>query len=184
MTGTTGMTGTTSMSGVTGCGNHHGKYRGRVVSNDDPLGLGRVQITCPAVLGTGRQSWALPSLPYAGPGVGLFLVPPVDADIWVEFEGGDLDRPIWSGCFWSSAGDVPADPAVATTKLLKTDGLTLTIDDTSGSGGVTVQVDSPAVAQTVTITLSSSGIELTTGSSSVKISSSSVSVNDGALEVI
>jgi uncharacterized protein involved in type VI secretion and phage assembly len=171
---------------VSGCGDghHHGKYRGRVVSNDDPLGLGRVQISCPSLLGSGRQSWALPSLPYAGPGVGLFLVPPADADIWVEFEGGDLDRPIWSGCFWSSGDDVPADPAVASTKLLKTDGLTLTVDDSSGSGGVTLEVASPAVSQTVTITLSSSGIELSTGSSSVKITSSSVSVNDGALEVM
>jgi uncharacterized protein involved in type VI secretion and phage assembly len=170
------------MSGCGG-GHHHGKYRGRVVSNDDPLRLGRVQISCPALLGSGRQSWALPSLPYAGPGVGLFLVPPVDADIWVEFEGGDLDRPIWTGCFWSSSDDVPADPAVASTKLLKTDGLTLTVDDSSGSGGVTLEVASPAVSQTVTITLSSSGIELSTGSSNVKITSSSVSVNDGALEV-
>jgi uncharacterized protein involved in type VI secretion and phage assembly len=171
------------MSGCGG-GHHHGKYRGRVVSNDDPLGLGRVQISCPALLGSGRQSWALPSLPYAGPGVGLFLVPPAGADIWVEFEGGDLDRPIWTGCFWSSSDDVPADPAVASTKLLKTDGLTLTVDDSSGSGGVTLEVASPAVSQTVTITLSSSGIELSTGSSSVKITSSSVSVNDGALEVM
>jgi uncharacterized protein involved in type VI secretion and phage assembly len=171
------------MSGCGG-GHHHGKYRGRVVSNDDPLGLGRVQISCPALLGSGRQSWALPSLPYAGPAVGLFLVPPVDADIWVEFEGGDLDRPIWTGCFWSSSDDVPADPAVASTKLLKTDGLTLTVDDSSGSGGVTLEVASPAVSQTVTITLSSSGIELSTGSSNVKITSSSVSVNDGALEVM
>jgi uncharacterized protein involved in type VI secretion and phage assembly len=171
------------MSGC-GDGHHHGKYRGRVVSNDDPLGLGRVQISCPALLGSGRQSWALPSLPYAGPGVGLFLVPPVDADIWVEFEGGDLDRPVWTGCFWSSSDDVPADPAVASTKLLKTDGLTLTVDDSSGSGGMTLKVASPAVSQTVTITLSSSGIELSTGSSNVKITSSSVSVNDGALEVM
>jgi uncharacterized protein involved in type VI secretion and phage assembly len=171
---------------MSGCGDgrHHGKYRGRVVSNDDPLGLGRVQISCPALLGSGRQSWALPSLPYAGPGVGLFLVPPVDADIWVEFEGGDLDRPIWTGCFWSSSDDVPADPAVASTKLLKTDGLTLTVDDSSGSGGVTFEVASPAVSQTVKIKLSSSGMELSTGSSSVKITSSSVSVNDGALEVM
>jgi uncharacterized protein involved in type VI secretion and phage assembly len=108
----------------------------------------------------------------------------VDADIWVEFEGGDLDRPIWTGCFWSSSDDVPADPAVASTKLLKTDGLTLTVDDSSGSGGVTLKVASPAVSQTVTITLGSSGIELSTGSSNVKITSSSVSVNDGALEVM
>lgn len=162
---------------------HYGKYRGKVAANTDPMQLGRIQVTCPAVLGDGRLAWALPCTPYAGQGVGFFMVPPEGADVWVEFEGGDPDYPIWAGCFWSD-GQVPAQPAVATTKMLKTDGLTLTIDDLSGAGGVTLEVGSPAVAIPMKIALTSDGIEISTGSASVKLDPASVSVNDGALQVI
>lgn len=162
---------------------HYGKHRGTVAGNTDPMQLGRVQVTCPAVLGDGRLAWALPCTPYAGPGVGFFAVPPVGADVWVEFEDGDPDHPILAGCFWSN-GQVPAQPALASTKMLKTDGLTLTIDDLPGAGGVTLQVASPAVAVPMTISLTSSGIEISTGNASVKLDPVSVSVNDGALQVI
>ena len=84
----------------------YGKYRGTVEDNTDPLSLGRVRIRAPAVLGD-TVAWAMPCVPYAGSGVGLVLIPPNGANIWVEFEGGDPDLPIWSGCFWSS-GDVSA----------------------------------------------------------------------------
>jgi len=77
-----------------------GKYRGKVAANKDPLNLGRIQVSVPAIFGEGRQSWALPCTPYAGKDVGFFTIPPVDANVWVEFEGGDPDYPIWSGCFW------------------------------------------------------------------------------------
>jgi hypothetical protein len=162
---------------------HYGKYRGKVAANTDPMQLGRIQVTCPAVLGDGQLAWALPCTPYAGQGVGFFAVPPEGADVWVEFEGGDPDYPIWAGCFWSD-GQVPAQPAVATTKMLKTDGLTLTIDDLSGAGGVTLEVGAPAVAVPMKIALTSDGIEISTGSASVKLDPASVSVNDGALQVI
>ena len=49
----------------------------------------------------------MPCAPFAGSGVGFFALPPVGANVWVEFEGGDPDYPIWSGCFWG-AGEVPA----------------------------------------------------------------------------
>jgi uncharacterized protein involved in type VI secretion and phage assembly len=67
--------------------------------------------------------------------VGWLAIPPVGADVWLEFEGGDLDYPIWSGCFWSKADDVPVNPAVPQTKVLKTDGVTITIDDTRATAG-------------------------------------------------
>ena len=56
-----------------------GKYRGKVVNNLDPMQLGRVQVSVPAILGEGRMSWAMPCTPYAGSGVGFFAIPPVDA---------------------------------------------------------------------------------------------------------
>ena len=85
----------------------YGKYRGTVTENSDPSMLGRIRAKVQDVLGSNDSGWALPSLPYAGKGVGLFLVPPVGASVWIEFEHGDPDYPIWSGCFWAT-GEVPA----------------------------------------------------------------------------
>jgi len=162
---------------------YFGKYRGKVENNIDPMLLGRVQVSAPAVLGEGKLSWAMPCLPYAGSGVGLFVVPPVGANVWVEFEGGDTDYPIWSGCFWG-VGEVPATPAIPTMKVLKTDGITLTMSDLPGAGGFTLEVNPPVVATPLKLAFTSAGIEMTNGAASVKLTPASVSVNNGALEVI
>jgi Type VI secretion system/phage-baseplate injector OB domain len=112
-----------------------GKYRGIVTSNTDPLSLGRLQALVPEVLGESPSSWALPCTPYAGTGAGQFTIPPVGAGVWIEFEAGNVSRPIWAGCWWS-AGEVPMDengiPSQPTTKILRTDfGLILAMDDTA-----------------------------------------------------
>jgi hypothetical protein len=159
------------------------KYRGKVENNLDPMQQGRVQVSVPAVLGDGTLSWAMPSVPYAGPGVGFFAIPPVGANIWVEFEGGDPDYPIWSGCFWG-IGEVPALPAIAEMKVLKTDGITLTLSDLPGAGGFTLEVGPPVVPMPLKLVFNASGIEITNGGASVKLSPVSVSLNNGALEVI
>jgi hypothetical protein len=87
-------------------GKFFGKYRGVVIDNKDPSMLGRIIAKVPDVLGNNDSGWALPSTPYAGNGVGLFLIPPVNAFIWIEFGHGDPDYPIWTGCFWAQ-GEVP-----------------------------------------------------------------------------
>lgn len=160
-----------------------GKYRGKVENNVDPLLLGRIQVSAPAVLGEGRLSWALPCVPYAGSGVGFFAIPPRGANVWVEFEGGDPDYPIWSGCFWG-AGEVPAMPALPSFKVFKTDGVTLTLSDVPGAGGFTLEVRPPVVPTPLKVVLNAAGIELSNGAASVKVTPVSVSVNNGALEVI
>jgi hypothetical protein len=162
---------------------YFGKYRGKVENNIDPMLLGRVQVSAPAVLGDGKLSWAMPCLPYAGSGVGLFVVPPVGANVWVEFEGGDADYPIWSGCFWG-VGEAPAAPAIPAMKVLKTDGITLTMSDLPGAGGFTLEVNPPVVATPLKLAFTSAGIEMSNGAASVKLTPASVSVNNGALEVI
>lgn len=159
-----------------------GKYRGTVSNNLDPNGLGRVQVQVPAVLGDGQLSWALPCMPFAGSQVGMFVVPPVGANVWVEFEGGDTDSPIWTGCFWNT-GDVPASPAIEQVKMFKTDCVTVTIDDTPGGGGVTIEINPPAVSTAMKLAFTSSGIELSNGAAKITLSPATVSVNDGALEV-
>jgi len=156
----------------------YGKYRGTVENNVDPMFLGRIQVSVPAVLGQGSLSWAMPCVPYAGSGVGFFAIPPNGANVWVEFEGGDPDYPIWSGCFWGT-GEVPASPAVDLIKILKTDTATLTLDDTPGAGGVTIETMMGAK-----IVINAQGIEITNGQGgSVKMTGPQVSVNNGALEV-
>jgi hypothetical protein len=160
-----------------------GKYRGKVENNIDPMLQGRVQVSVPAVLGEGSLSWAMPCAPYAGSGVGFFAIPPVGANVWVEFEAGNPDYPIWSGCFWG-VGEAPAQPAIPQMKVLKTDGITLTLSDLPGAGGFTLEVSPPVVATPLKMVFNSSGIELSNGAASVKLSPVSVSLNNGALEVI
>lgn len=159
-----------------------GKFRGRVENNLDPMMLGRIQVSVPDVLGQARFAWAMPCVPYGGSGVGLFAVPPIGAHVWVEFEGGDADRPIWVGCFWTR-GEVPAQPAVPTTKVFKTEFVTLTILDIPG-GGLTLEVNPPASTTPLKLTMNAMGIEIANAASSVKLTPVSVSINDGTLEVL
>lgn len=160
-----------------------GKHRGKVENNLDPMQQGRLQVSVPTVLGTGTLSWAMPCVPFAGPGVGFFAIPPIGANVWVEFESGDPNFPIWAGCFWG-VGEVPAVPAVEQVKVWKTSAITLTLSDLPGIGGVTLEVNPPAVPMPMKLAFDVSGIELSTGASKVKLTPVSVSVNDGALEVI
>jgi hypothetical protein len=160
-----------------------GKYRGKVENNIDPMMLGRIQVSAPAVLGDGKLSWAMPCSPYGGSGVGFFAIPPNGANVWVEFEGGDTDYPIWSGCFWG-LGEVPATPAIPMMKVFKTEGVTLTLSDLPGAGGLTIEVSPPVVATPLKLAFTSAGIEMTNGGASVKLTPVSVSLNNGALEVI
>jgi hypothetical protein len=107
----------------------------------------------------------------------------VGANVWVEFEGGDPDFPIYSGGFWG-IGEVPALPALAEMKVWKTDGVTLTLNDLPGAGGLTIEVSPPVVATPLTLKFDSTGIELSNGAASIKLTPASVSINNGALEVI
>ena len=85
----------------------YGKYRGMVLNNIDTEQRGRLLVQLPDVLGLGTSSWALPCVPLAGPQMGAYFVPLIGSGVWVEFEGGDPDYPIWTGCFWGSAAEVP-----------------------------------------------------------------------------
>src|SRR5215210_5522726 len=84
---------------------YYGKYRGSVVDNNDPLLMGRLQVSVPA-LGL-ASAWALPCFPFTGDQAGAWMIPSPDTGVWVEFEQGDVDYPIWSGCWYGSAAEVP-----------------------------------------------------------------------------
>jgi hypothetical protein len=104
---------------------YYGKFRGFVSDNDDPQKRARLRLRVPSVLGEAITDWALPCLPFGGgAGYGWFAVPEKEAQVWVEFEEGDLHRPLWVGAFWQRAEDVPANAAQSppTTRLFATPG--------------------------------------------------------------
>lgn len=115
---------------------YYGKYRGFVIDNQDKEKLGRLRLIVPSALGDTETCWALPCLPFGGlADQGFFAVPEVDAQVWVEFEEGNLSLPIWTGTFWQQTGDIPteADKDEPTTRVFKTpSGHVLQFDDESG----------------------------------------------------
>ncbi|MEB3358838.1 MAG: phage baseplate assembly protein V [Synechococcales bacterium] len=139
-----------------------GKYRGKVTANKDPFNLGRIQVSVPAIYGEGRTSWALPCTPFAGKNVGLFMVPPINANVWVEFEGGDPDYPIWAGCFWGT-DELPQNARVddpVKVQVFQTEGITLTLSSLDGKKGITLEVKSPVVENPLKMVFNADGIEL------------------------
>lgn len=163
-------------AGLAGAGVFYGKYRGLVTDNEDPNSLGRLKARVPEVLGDVPTGWALPSAPYAGDGIGLFAVPPAGSGVWIEFEAGDVSRPIWSGCWWGDS-QVP-DQVPPTVVVFKTPtGHTITLDD----DGATIEITDAGGAR---ILMDSSGIELSKGGQTIALTQSSVTVNGGALEVM
>lgn len=156
-----------------------GLYRGEVANNIDPSGKGRVQIKVPSIFGDNALTWAMPCTPYAGDGVGHFFIPPNNAQLWIMFEGGKPETPVWMGCFWGTNDGVPASPAVPQMKVLKTDTATITINDGAGPPGVTVETDTG-----MKIAITPSGIEISNGLGAVvKLEGPKTSVNGSALEV-
>jgi len=161
----------------------YGKYRGKVKDNADLAQRGRVEVVVPQVLGS-KSVWALPSMPVAGPGVGFFALPPKGANVWVEFEGGDPEFPIWSGCFWDEGELPPALPASPSVATWKTKSISLVLKDLGEGAGFTLEVLPPAVAAPLKLSFTSAGIEIVNGKNSVKLTPTSVTINDGALEVV
>jgi hypothetical protein len=153
-----------------------GKYRGIVTDNHDPHGQGRLRARLVDVLREKELGWALPCVAYAGKDLGLYLVPPTGAHVWVEFEQGDIEFPVWTGCYWE-IGETPEQPAVPENKVLKTDSFTIKIEDLLGTLTVTNSGG-------MKLTMTPLNIEITTGQgATVKLTAMQTSINDGALEV-
>jgi uncharacterized protein involved in type VI secretion and phage assembly len=166
-------------------GTFYGKYRGVVTDNLDPLMTGRVKATVPDVLGEQESGWALPCAPFGGSGVGFFAVPTVGAGVWIEFEHGDPDYPIWSGCWWGSVAEIPpkllAPPPPSKKVMIVTEGgHSILLDDTPGIGGITLET-----ADGAKIVMNALGIEINDGKGgSIKFTGPKVTINDGAIDVI
>jgi hypothetical protein len=149
----------------------YGKYRG-VVTDVDETTM-RIKASVPSVLPTGGTGWCMPCVPYAGPQVGVLMLPEVGSGVWIEFEGGDVSYPVWVGMYWHT-GEIPSQ-ASATVKSIVTAAGSIAMDN---AGSITL-----TDAQQNTVVLNSSGVTSSSGGSSVAIGASGVNVNNGAFEV-
>ena len=164
----------------------YGKYRGVVSDNRDLMNLGRIKAKVPDVFGDRDSGWAYPCVPYAGKQMGFFAVPPIGASVWIEFECGDPDYPIWSGCWWQTPAEMPSlvmtppPPGTEPRVLIRTNGgHSIVLDDTPGQGGITFEC---STGQKIKMT--ATGIEIDDGQGGkITLQGPKVSVNDGALEV-
>ncbi len=160
----------------------YGKYRGTVKDNNDSTSRGRLQVSVPAVMG-GAQVWAMPCVPYAGDGVGFFALPEVGTGVWVEFEAGNPNYPIWVGCFWGDGqiDSADADPSI---KFLKTKSVKIRIDDSSGELLIENDSGSSIKMTGLDLTLKSKTITETTDATKTVLDSVQFDVNSGAFTVI
>jgi len=173
-----------------GHGNGHrkylGKYRGTVINNVDPMQIGRIQAMVPDVSALLPSSWAMPCFPAVGKQMGTYLVPQVGAGVWIEFEQGNPDYPIWVGGYFGLAAEVPAlalagvpgDPSMVLQTVAQN---SIVISDLPGpTGGIMLKSATGA-----TLIVNDTGIYIQNGKgASITLVGPTVTVNDGALTVI
>lgn len=164
---------------------YFGKYRGTVLQNVDPEQRGRIQAMVPDVAGLLPSSWAMPCVPIAGKQSGSWVVPQIGAGVWIEFEQGDPDYPIWTGGFWGLAAEVPAlalagNPASPSIVLQSGLQNALVISDVPGpTGGILLK--SPTGAM---ILVNDIGITISNGKgATIVLAGPTVTINNGALVV-
>jgi uncharacterized protein involved in type VI secretion and phage assembly len=173
----------------------YGKYRGTVVNNLDPMQLGRIQVMVPDVFGLSISSWAMPCVPIAGKQQGIFVLPQVGSGVWIEFEQGEPDYPIWVGGFWGIAAEVPAlalappPPPPGQNIVIQTTGQnTFLLSDVPGpTGGIMLKTTTGAM-----ILMNDVGVTITNGKGAtimmngpaITITGSPVTINNGALTVL
>ncbi|MGM9474525.1 phage baseplate assembly protein V [Pseudarthrobacter sp. YS3] len=165
---------------------YYGKYRGTVVQNIDPEQRGRIQAIVPDVSSLVPSTWATACVPLAGKSMGTYVVPQIGSGVWIEYEQGDADYPIWSGCFWGVAADVPplalTGNPVSPSIVLQT-GLqnTVLLSDVPGpTGGIMLKSSTGAV-----IMVNDIGITISNGKgATIVMTGPTVSINNGALTVV
>jgi uncharacterized protein involved in type VI secretion and phage assembly len=153
----------------------YGKYRGSVVEVEEG-GRGRIKAKVPAVLGDQKTGWCMPCVPYAGKDVGIVFLPEVGSGVWIEFEGGDVSYPIWTGCYWRD-DEMPSDAAPAKKIIATKAGHQVLLDDDEES----IEITDP---NENTVKLESAGITLERGGGTVEVTESKVSINGDGLEVV
>lgn len=165
---------------------YYGKYRATVFNNIDPEQRGRIMAMVPDVSGLLPTSWAMPCMPIGGKQSGVYVVPQIGSGVWIEFEQGDPDYPIWTGCFWGIAAEVPAlalagvpaSPSIVLQTALQN---AIVISDLPGpTGGIMLKSTTGA-----SIIVNDTGIYIQNGKgAAITMVGPAVNINNGAINVI
>lgn len=163
----------------------YGKYRGAVINNIDPQGVGRLLVQVPDVSGVGISSWAMPCFPYTGRKSGWYAVPQIGAGVWVEFEAGNPDFPIWTGCWYGDSSELPAAasaaPPILPSVVIASQALNvIELNDVPGTGGIILKCRSGAKLEITDL-----GIVIENGKGAkIEMLGPQVSINGSAFQVI
>ncbi|WP_410539700.1 phage baseplate assembly protein V [Streptomyces sp. KL2] len=167
-----------------------GKFRGRVADNDDPLGIGRITAHVPDVLGDEASTWAMPCLPFTGERSGQYVVPGRGAGVWIEFEQGDPSYPIWTGCWYGEADELPEDARAAARTgaepvVIQTRGGHKVVLSDDPETGILLQAPGPGEGRPGPyVRVTRDGIHIDNGQgASVSVAGDRVDVNQGRLIV-
>jgi uncharacterized protein involved in type VI secretion and phage assembly len=165
---------------------YYGVYRATVVNNLDPLQIGRIMAMVPDVSNLVPSTWAMPCIPFAGKQMGAFMVPQIGSGVWIQYEGGDPDYPVWTGGWWGDVAEVPAlalagipgDPNIVIQTTLQN---AVVVSDLPGpTGGIMLKSTTGA-----TIIVNDTGIYIQNGKgASIVMTGPTVTINEGALVVI
>jgi Type VI secretion system/phage-baseplate injector OB domain len=156
---------------MSGC-DYHGKYRGKVLSTEDPTMSGKLLCSV-AALPAMLLNWATPCTPYAGVEQGFFALPEEGADVWIEFERGDPDRPIWTGGYWEPRLE-PVMPELSPeapelVNVLRSKFCSLVLNDTPAEGGLSLTAAGPVAEVPVLVKLDSAGFSVVVGELSLRM---------------
>lgn len=165
---------------------YYGKFRATVLNNVDPMQIGRIQVVVPDVSNLFPSTWAMPCFPIAGKQMGAYLVPQVGSGVWVEFEQGDSDYPIYTGAYYGSVAEVPALALAgvpASPNIVVQSGAqnAIVVSDLPGpTGGIMLKSTTGA-----SIIVNDTGIYIQNGKgASIVLTGPTVTVNNGALVVV
>jgi uncharacterized protein involved in type VI secretion and phage assembly len=164
---------------------YFGKHRGMVVNNVDPMQIGRLMVEVPDLMQAFPSTWAMPCFPVTGKQMGFWSIPQIGTGVWVEFEGGSLEYPIWSGCWYGTAAEVPvlalATPPPLSSFVMQTAAQAMfQISDLPGpTGGILLKTATGAM-----IMINEVGITISNGQgATIVLSGPAVTINAGALVV-
>lgn len=169
----------------------YGIYRGTVLQNVDPEFRGRLLLSCPDVQSLLPSTWAEACAPLSGPpgpGMGAYMVPPIGAGVWVQFERGDPNRPIWIGGRFATPADppmmaklgLPLSPSIVFSTLGQNNVVISDMPPTPLTGGIMLRSATGAM-----IIVNDSGIYISNGKGAmITMIGPIININNGALVIV